>query len=382
MKFDMRLKMVQYALEHGIKPTARAFGCQVRIVRKWVRRWKERGYARSALMDRSRAPKTCPRRTPPAVEARIVRERKKAPCLGAARLKEFCEIPAGVTAIARILRQHGLTRRRKKKYEKKRDLRAVKACYKPFEQLQVDVKHLNDIPYYGEQLMRHGGRLPLYQYTCRDVKTGGTFVGYGDQRSESHACCFVAAVASHLKRTGFPLRDAATIQTDNGSEFSGAERKPKEDRGFHHVVEALVGAQHRFIPVGKKNYQADVESFHERVETEFFDLERFAGRDDFFDRASAWILWWNAVRKNTYKYNRAPDHILLEDRPERDPKVWLLPALDVDRLVARRASGAPLKKKSGGYYVLALPGFSGAVGASNNAPTRTTFCSNWAGRIS
>ncbi len=355
MKFDLRLNVVQYAAEYGNKPAARKFGCEVKTVRKWVRRWREANHSRQALMDHSRAPKSCPHKTPPGVEARIVRERKKAPCLGARRLKEFCDIPAGEGAIARILRQNGLTRKRKKKYETKRDLRAVKARYKPFEHVQVDVKYLTDIPYYVEQLLRMKD-LPRFLYTCRDVKTGGVFAGFADQLSETHACCFMAAVAAHLQRTGFPLKGFATVQTDNGSEFSGAERKLKNDRGFHFLVEQLIGAHHRFIPLGKKNYQADVESFHERVESEFFNLQTFRDRLDFFTQASAWLLWWNVRRTNGYKYNRAPDDILLEDRPQRHGAVWFLPALDLDHLVARRAGGcAAAKKKPGGYYVPALP---------------------------
>jgi transposase-like protein len=359
MKFDLRLRMVQYAAQHGIKPTAREFGCTVKTVRKWVRRHEQDKGKRAALNDRSRAPKTCPHKTPPNVERQIIRERKKAPCLGARRLKRFCEIPASEGAIARILRQQGLTRRRKKKYQKKRDMRAIKARYKAFEQLQVDTKYLNDIPFYVEQWLRHSD-LPRFQYTCRDVKTGAVFLGFARELSEAYACCFMAAVAAHLRRTGYDLKDFATVQTDNGSEYSGNERKLRNDRGFRHLVEDTIKARHRFIPVGKKNYQADVESLHERVESEFFDLELFGGRDDFFDRASAWQLWWNTVRETGHRGNRSPDQILCEQNAQRDPNVWFLPALDLDQLMDRRASPGPASKKNpGGYYVPALPESTG-----------------------
>lgn len=379
MKFDLRLRLVRYALEHGLKPAAREFGCTPKIARKWLRRWLASGRSRQSLMDRSRAPHSCPHKTPSRVERQIVREREKAPCLGARRLKEFCAIPAGVGTIARVLRQNNLTRKRKKKHEKKRDMREVKARFDPFEENQVDVKYLNDIPYYVEQLWRNP-RLPRFQYTWRDVKTGAVFLGFANELSESHACAFVAAVGAHLGRTGLSLRGRSTIQTDNGSEFSGAERKTREDRGFNHLIERGLGATHRFIPPGKKNRQADVETLHDRIEEEFFNLERFADREDFFRRASMWQLWWNTTRKNGYKGGRTPDDILLETRPERDAKVWLLPALDLDALLARRANSKTLNKSpTGGYYVPALPGmfpiscFPGwpGIGASGNfrAPT-------------
>ncbi|MBX3729051.1 MAG: hypothetical protein KF858_07680 [Candidatus Sumerlaeia bacterium] len=360
LKFDERLKMVRYADEHGAKPAAMAFGCQPRIVRKWLRRWREDNHSRASLMDRSRAPKTCPHKTPPHIEQRVLRERDKAPCLGARRLKEFCDLPASEGAIARILRQNGRTQPRKKKYQKKRDMRAVKARLKAFEQLQIDTKYLNDIPYYIEQMLRHGN-LPRFQYTARDVKTGATFLGFASELSQAHACCFIAAVLAHLRRC---RQRPVLVQTDNGSEYSGLERATKNDRGFSHVVRDLFGLTHRFIPPGMKNHQADVETLHERIEAEFLDLEGFASRPHFFDKASAWQLWWNTTRKNGYKGRRTPDQILLEEQPAAGPEVWLLPALDLDHLLEQRAQPA-LKDETGprGYYVPALPASEGGVGS-------------------
>jgi transposase-like protein len=355
MKFDMRLKIVRYAERHGVKPAAREFGSTPKTVRKWLGRWQDSNHARKSLADQSRAPHSCPHKTPARIERQILRERKKAPCLGAERLKDFCAIPASQGAIARVLRQHGLTRRRRKKHEKKRDMRELKARFDPCEENQVDVKYLNDIPYYVEQMWRNPD-LPRFEYTWRDVKTGALFLGFANELSETHACCFVVAVAAHLGRTGFELRNFGTIQTDNGSEFSGAERKVRNDRGFTYTVESLIRAHHRFIPPGKKNHQADVETVHDRIEEELFNLERFASRREFFQKTSAWQLWWNTTRTNRYKAGRTPDQILLETRPQRDPKLWLLPALDLDALLAKKTDPKTLNKSpTGGYYVPALP---------------------------
>ena len=85
MKFDMRLKIVRYAERHGVKPAAREFGCAPKTVRKWLGRWQDGNHARRSLADRSRAPHSCPHKTPVRIEKQILRERKKAPCLGAER---------------------------------------------------------------------------------------------------------------------------------------------------------------------------------------------------------------------------------------------------------------------------------------------------------
>jgi transposase-like protein len=367
MKFDLHFRLVRDAETIGVKPAGRKHGCSVKTVRKWLRRWIDSGRSRHSLLDRSRAPHSCPHKTPERVERQIVRERNKAPCLGARRLKDFCDIPASQGAIARVLRDKGLVRKRRKKHEKKRDMRAVKARFSPFEENQVDVKYLCDIPYYVEQTWRNPA-LPQFEYTWRDVKTGGLFLGFANELNEANACCFAAAVGAHLARTGFTLRGRSTVQTDNGSEFSGAERKARNDRGFTHLVESTLGAQHRFIPPGRKNHQADVETVHDRIEEEFFNLERFADRKNFFLKASAWQLWWNTTRKNSYKANRTPDQILLQDKPQRDPKVWFLQAMDLDDLLARRANNKTRSKSAkGGYYVPALPAAGSLYNPTNGS---------------
>ena len=140
--------MVKYAVEHGVKPAARVFKTSPKTVRQWRDRWRDDNYSKRSLCDRSRAPKSCPHKTPPPEEKEVLEARSRAPCFGAARLKQMYCLRPSVGAIGRILRQHGLTKRRKKKYEKKRDMREIKAKFRPFEENQVDVKYLNDIcPY-------------------------------------------------------------------------------------------------------------------------------------------------------------------------------------------------------------------------------------------
>ena len=65
----------------------------------------------------------------------------------------------------------------RKKWKRKRDLRAIKAKMNPFEKIQVDVKYLDDMPEFYPFLIRH--RLPRYEHTARDVMTGFTFICLG-----------------------------------------------------------------------------------------------------------------------------------------------------------------------------------------------------------
>jgi transposase-like protein len=372
LRYDLRFRVVQFACQHSIKAAVREFGCTRPTVRKWLRRYRAAHGARASLLDQSRRPHHCPHQTPRPVEAAVLRARRRARGCGARTLKVNYDLPPSVGAIHRIIRQHDLLRPRRTKAQTRRDLRAIKAGYPLFTELQMDTKDLDDIPYYAAQLARHPD-WPLIQYTCRELSTGALFLGFARQRSELHSCCFAAAVLAHLDRTGQFRRPPSaapgqprpaptlTIQTDNGSEFSGAQEVLYPDRGFHALLEGVIGVRHRFIPPGRKNHQADVESSHSRIEPEFFDLERFADAPDFFRQASLYQLYWNTVRPNHSRGSRSPDQILRARQPDRDPRLWALPALDLDQLLQFRTLPAPFRNPHyGGYYV---PGLAVADGA-------------------
>jgi hypothetical protein len=106
-QISIRQKIVRYAQQHGNKPAARHYGCDVRTVREWRGWFAERG--NGALMNKSRAPHTCPHKIAKDVEERVVQRRKEAPCYGPKRLKFFNPSPkASEGAIYRILKEQGM----------------------------------------------------------------------------------------------------------------------------------------------------------------------------------------------------------------------------------------------------------------------------------
>jgi len=246
-RHDLRLKLIAYARKHGIKAAVREFGCSVHTVRKWLRR----GHAQS----QSTKPKHCPHQTPEAVERLVVRRRKQSG-FGAERLKVEFDLPCGVNAIARILRQKGLTQRRRKKYQIKRILVEEKQQWKPFTQICMDTMYLTDLPHYWSQMNRL--KLPRFQYTAREVVTGITYVGYADELSKTYACLMADRVCQHLKHCGLSM-STLLWQTDNGSEYGQASQT--NDWGFPETVQDWQ-CQHRYIPPRRYTYQADVETIH------------------------------------------------------------------------------------------------------------------------
>jgi transposase len=329
-KFDWRLAMVRYARNHSQRQTAQEFRCSRTTVRKWVKRYDEDGSA--GLHDRSRRPHSCPHQTSPQQEQRIVRLRQKTPCWGAARLKHEFDLAPSVGAISRILRENKLTRPRRKKYQRKNDLRAVKARYAPFSRLKIDVKFLRDIPHYWPYIAHMG--LPSTQYTIREVRLGATFLAFGHEHGILQSTAVIERCLTHLADHGVPM-EGVIVQSDGGGEFEGSQvsRRPG---GFGDTIENRFGATHRIVP-GCPNAQAEVESLHALIENEFFDIEDFTGPTDFWRKVSTYQAWFNLLRKNSYRGWNSPWDILkeLDDAPDYDPTIFLLPPVHIDTLLPR-----------------------------------------------
>jgi len=133
-------------------------------VRKCLRRFIK--HKNQGLLPLSRAPRFWPHKTSPALEAKFIAQRKKTLGFGARRLIAEFDLSIGHNAGQRLLREHHLTRQRKRRHSQKYDLRAVKAEYEPFTRYQEDAKYLIVIPFYWPQMQANG--LPRFQYTIRE----------------------------------------------------------------------------------------------------------------------------------------------------------------------------------------------------------------------
>ena len=321
-RFDYRLRLVQTARQQGIKAAARLFQTSVPTVRKWLRRYQREKL--SGLQEQSRAPHHCPHKTSGEIEQQVVALRQQLPTFGAARLKREFDLPLSHVAIQRIWRQHGLIRKRRRKYQRKQDLAAVKATWRLFQQISADTKDLDDIPRYWPQAQRL--RLPLVQYTAREVRSGLLFLAFASGRSAAASCVFASRIQRHLDRCGVDLRDLVW-QTDNGGEFIGALQPDGSRSGF---PAALGDSQHVRIPPAAHTYQSDVETVHRLIEDEFFDLESFRNRPEFFAKAALYQLYFNLVRPNSHKGNCSPWQIIERLAPRSPLDLCLLTPINLD----------------------------------------------------
>ena len=311
--YNHRLRLVESAKKRGIKSTARFFATTVPTVRKWLRRFLQHGPA--GLAEQSRARHHQPHKTPAATETQLVELRKTLPTFGARRLIREFDLPISHGALERIWRMHHLIRKRRRKYQRKQDLARIKAQWALFQQISADTKDLDDIPRYWQQAQTL--KLPVVQYTARDVRSGLLFWAFAEGRSASASAVFAARIQQHLDRYGVSLRDLVW-QTDNGGEFKGDFPK------------ALGDSQHVRIPPAAHTYQSDVETVHRLEEDEFFDLEDFTSRGDFLAKAHTYQLYFNLVRRNSHKENQSPWQIIERLAPRSPLELCLLPPVFLD----------------------------------------------------
>jgi len=311
--YNHRLRLVESARQRGIKPTARLFATTVPTVRKWWRRFQRHGP--SGLQEQSRARHQQSLKTPAALETPLIELRKSLHTFGARRLIREFDLPISHGALERIWREHGLMKKRRRKYQRKQDLAHIKAQWAVFQQISADTKDLDDIPHYWAQAQQLG--LPIIQYTARDVRSGLLFWSFAQRRCAAASAVFASRIQQHLDRYGVSLRDLVW-QTDNGGEFKGDFPK------------ALGKSQHVRIPPAAHTYQSDVETVHRLEEDEFFDLESFSSRGDFLGKVYTYQLYFNLARTNSHKENQTPWQIIERLAPRSPLELCLLPPVFLD----------------------------------------------------
>lgn len=340
-KIVLRRQMVECAQGEGVSEASRRFGASPKTVRKWRDRYESEGIR--GLADRSRAPKHIPHKTSKEIEEWVLELRDRYPRWGVDRLGAHFDLRCSRGAAGRILRQAGRTRRRVKK-RVRNDLRMEKMKLRPLEKVQVDTKDLNDIPEYAQG--RRATGLPRYQYSARDVRSGAVWFGWGEANDSFHAGLFASYWLGHLSREGVNLK-GMTVQTDNGSEYVGSVRKGgAKETLFEEVVRRYTGRRPVTIFPGSKTSQSDVESFHNLVQTEFYEVENLSSDRLLLGRGRTYQSYFNHVRKNLWKGGKTPAMILAEAGGRVNPQALTLPPIRLETIPL-----GPLTRSQDGNHV-------------------------------
>ena len=341
-KFNLRLNVVKKAKETSISEAARYYGSTRKTVRKLARNYERYGLA--GLEDRKRAPRHIPHKMKEEDELRIIELRKRHPSWGARRLKERYKVQGSYSAIHRVIKQNDFVKPKKKRWRKRKDLSELKKRMKFFENSQIDTKDLSDIYQYWPFMRTLG--LPRYEYTLRELSIGLSFYAYANENNSTYASLFARYVVDHLKSYG--IETARIIwQTDNGSEYIGSVRKKTNRPSAFEKVLIANNIEHGRIPPRCSYLQGDVETFHRIVEDELYEIETYGNEIEFLGKAYAYQLYFNYIRKNRYRDNKAPVEILKERFPGIDDGVFNLPPIRLETLL----DVCYKEKHESGYHV-------------------------------
>ena len=80
--------------------------------------------------------------------------------------------------------------------------------------------------------------------------------------------------------------------------------------------------------------QSDVETIHNLMETEFYEIESFQNRHDFICKAASYQLSFNLHRPNSYKEHKTPWQLAKDKKPDLDQRLLMIPPVDLDKLLS------------------------------------------------
>lgn len=289
-----RLEMIMSVENIGFKPTARLFGTDKKLVKFWYMRYINEG--EDGLKNRSRKPKTSPRRIPKKISDKIIsttidaKENGKYITVNNIRRK-IKLFKYSNSTINRYINKALNNIKDKKKTIATGGSVEWKKYLLPFEIIQIDIKYLTDIdnlkPYFHED-SRYS--LPKYQITARDVLTGFPLVAYCPEKALCYTTMFLEKVLTPFLYQ-FKYLDIKTvkIQTDNGSEFTNKLVNPdSKDSSFTIFINNHF-KKHKTIIPGHCTAQSDVETFHWSIERDCLAWDDIVDNDSLINYVNEYI---------------------------------------------------------------------------------------------
>jgi len=330
----------------NISETARMFGITRAVVYNILKKEKE-----GDLRDRSRAPRHQPRRTPAAVEDKVI-EVKNRTHLGPERLSRYLLDHEGLSVppstIRHILRRnrgrlkYALPRHRTRK-EKREFVDWYSA--KPFEIVQMDIKHIRDQKALTREQIIHLDRyrIPNYQWGALDVNSRFKLIGYSREKSWTNGLCWYLWVISWLRSHGVKSQIVFTV--DNGEEFGGKSwMKVRELRKLIGGFGCRLIQNHK----GHCEENAHLERSHRTDDEEFYipRVLQIKSEADLLNEAMGYIYYYDNVRGHSSLSYQTPFAYLKSQLPDIDDKIRFVIPIMLDKVSVELGPWS-------GYHVLA-----------------------------
>jgi hypothetical protein len=288
------------------------------------------------LDDTSTAPKTVHNRTKKSVEDKVIEIKKKTrygPIRIADELLEVEGITLSTHTIRNILRRHKKDMKLKTHKPHKKGPRQFVDWYqaKPFEIVQIDLKHIIDQKALSLEQITHirAQDLPLYQWGAIDVNSRFKLIAYSSEKSWTNGLTWFLWVTSWLRSHGTVGEIVYTV--DHGEEFGG--------KSWLKIVELrklLSGFNCRVIQNRIKHPEENshLERSHRTDDDEFYipRILKIPNRQQFYKEALNYIYYYNNVRKHSGINRETPFQRLSKQMPEIDPRIKVVPPLFLDNI--------------------------------------------------
>ncbi len=307
--------------KHNISETARMFGVTRAVVYDILA--KEQA---GDLRDRSRAPKRQPKKTAAAIEDRVIAVKNKThfgPERLSRYLKDYEELKVAVGTIRHILRrnkawlEYPLRRHRSRKG--KREFVDWYSA-KPFEIVQMDVKHIRDQKALSKEQIIHLDRyqIPNFQWGALDVNTRFKMIGYSREKTWTNGLGWYLWVISWLRSHGVKSQIVFTV--DNGEEFGGKSwLKVQELRKLISGFGCRLIQNHK----GHAEENAHLERSHLTDDEEFYipRVLHMRSEADLLDEAMGYIYYYDNIREHSSLNYSTPFAHLKSQLPDIDDKI-------------------------------------------------------------
>ena len=300
----LHYQMYFLAEKYGTSEAARRLCTTTKTIRLWRDRYRED--KEHGLQNQSRVGQNHPLKMPQKDVDAIIQERKKRGNPGARTIIHNLNLHYSAKTVHKVIKMYCTINKHRTRYRKKKDMAAVKAQYKPMEKIQIDTKYYNDIPEQYEAYLQ--GIIPKYQITARDYRTGMTFMGFTNHKDTVSTAIFADYLIGYLKGLGYEPKEIV-FQSDNGTEF--IDPLYHETTVFETTL-AKHGVGYTRIPPAAPRFNSDVETFHNTIENEFLNIEKFTSLVEFLIKAFIYLNYYNHLRRIRTRGNKSPVQIIAE----------------------------------------------------------------------
>ena len=216
---------------------------------------------------------------------------------------------------------------------------------KPFEIVQMDIKHIRDHKALTKEQIIHLDecQIPNYQWGALDVNTRFKMIGYSREKTWTNGLCWYLWVISWLRSHG--VKSQITFTVDNGEEFGGKSWMKVRD-----LRKLISGFGCRMIQnhKGHAEENAHLERSHRTDDEEFYipRVLHMKSEADLLEEAMGYIYYYDNVRGHSSHNYQTPFARLKTQLPDIDDRIRFAIPLILDDVSVHLGPWS-------GYHVLA-----------------------------